>query len=85
MQLIIHPGGMVRCLYAETIDLPSLGPLSIERAAHVDPTETGNWVADLSPTRGPVLGPFAKRSQALAEEADWLNRHLLDEPRAVPS
>jgi len=83
MQLIIQPGGSVRCLYAETIDLGTLGPLSIERASHVEPTPNGQWLADLSPVRGPVLGPFSQRSQALAAEAAWLHGHWLERPLAA--
>jgi len=82
MQLIIHAGGVVRCLYAETIDLATIGPMSIERASHVEPTPNGQWVADLSPVMGPVLGPFSLRSAALAAEAAWLHSHWLERPLA---
>ena len=83
MQLIIHTGGMVRCLYAETIDLAKLGPVSIARASHVEPTPDGQWLADLSPVTGPVLGPFPQRSAALAAEAAWLQHHWLEQPLAA--
>ena len=74
--LIIHPDGQVRCLYQETIDLGALGALRIARAASVEPDDGGRWWADLSPVAGPVLGPFLRRSQALAAEHDWLAAHL---------
>ena len=77
MELIIHTGGVVRCLYAETIDLSLLGSLSITRASHVEPTPDGQWLADLSPVMGPVLGPYCQRSAALAAEAAWLQSHWL--------
>ena len=83
MQLTIQPGGVVRCLYAETIDLATLGPMAIERASHVEPTPSGQWLADLSPVKGPVLGPFSQRSQALAAEAAWLHSHWLERPLAA--
>jgi hypothetical protein len=83
MQLIIQTGGVVRCLYAETIDLTALGPMAIERASHVEPTPDGQWLADLSPVKGPVLGPFSQRSQALAAEAAWLHSHWLERPLAA--
>jgi hypothetical protein len=83
MQLIIHPGGVVRCLYAETIDLATLGPMSIERGSHVEPTPNGQWLADLSPVMGPLLGPFPLRSAALAAEAAWLQSHWLERPLAA--
>ena len=76
MQLLISPGGVVRGLYDETLDLAALGPLSIVRASHVEPTADGQWTADLGPSNGPALGPFPKRSQALQAEQAWLERHL---------
>jgi hypothetical protein len=72
MQLVITPCGEVRCVYGETIDLAQLGSLAIHRGSHVEPDSVGQWLADLKPVNGPVLGPFASRSQALAAEADWL-------------
>lgn len=77
MQLIIDPCGQVRCLYSETLDLAMLGSLSIARASHVEPDEQGRWIADLSPVHGPCLGPFLKRSDALAAEVAWLDEHWL--------
>jgi len=77
MQLIITPGGAVRCLYDETLDLTALGRPAITRASQVEPTSSGAWIADLSPVAGPTLGPFSKRSEALAAEVEWLERHFL--------
>jgi hypothetical protein len=76
MQLFIGPGGVVRSLYDEMLDLAFLGSLSIARASHVEPTADGQWTSDLSPMGGPVLGPFALRSQALDAERAWLERRL---------
>ena len=75
--LTIEPGGTVRCLYDEAIDLTVLGTLTITRASHVEPDPQGRWLADLGPVAGPVLGPFELRSQALAAERAWLEHHLL--------
>ena len=72
MELIMTPTGEVRCVYDETIDLNALGTLAIQRASHVEPATDGRWQADLSPVAGPVLGPFANRSQALSAEQAWL-------------
>jgi hypothetical protein len=80
MELIISPAGDCRCIYAETIDLQTLGQLQIRRASHVEPDAQGRWWADLSPMRGPRLGPFPLRSLALEAEMDWLGRRLLQEP-----
>jgi len=77
MQLVIDPTGGVRCLYGEAIDLAALGRVAIRRGSHVEPTDDGQWLCDLSPVSGPVLGPFASRSQALAAEVAWLEAHWL--------
>lgn len=77
MDLLIDPGGTVRCIYGESIDLATLGGLSISRASHVEPTPDGKWVADMSPVAGPMLGPFSSRSLALAAEAVWLEANWL--------
>lgn len=77
MQLLISPQGEVRAIYGEAIDLAALGPLSIRRASFVEPNEVGQWLADLSPVSGPVLGPFICRSQALAAEQAWLEANWL--------
>jgi len=76
MQLIVAPTGAVRCVYGEAVDLASIGRLAINRASHVEPDASGRWRADLSPVGGPVLGPFTRRSEALAAETTWLAEHL---------
>ncbi len=78
MQLVIQPGGVVRCVYDEAIDLRALGHVSVERASRVEPDAHGQWLADLGPVGGPVLGPFPRRSAALAAEVAWLRRHWLE-------
>ena len=77
MTIIVQPDGGLRCLYAEDIDLAAIGHLAIQRASHVEPDANGRWIADLSPVSGPALGPYAARSEALAAEAAWLERHRL--------
>ncbi len=77
MQLVIRPGGVVRCLYGEELELSVLGQPIIARGSHVEPNADGQWTADLSPVQGPVLGPFAHRSQALEAERAWLEQHWL--------
>jgi len=68
MQLLIDPGGTIRCLYDEALDLRALGSLAIRRGSHVEPDRHGRWFADMSPVKGPKLGPFPCRSEALAAE-----------------
>lgn len=77
MQLIVDPAGRIRCIYGETIDLTSLGQISISRASHVEPNVRGNWLADLTPVGGPRLGPFQLRSDALTAEVQWLEANWL--------
>jgi hypothetical protein len=78
MNLIIGRNGSVRGIYGEEIALDALGPLKIDRASHVEPDQHGRWSADLSPVGGPVLGPFDRRSEALAAEVEWLEEHWLE-------
>lgn len=77
MQLLISPGGTIRCVYAESIDLTEIGRVSISRGSHVEPDQDGRWFADLAPVGGPRLGPLARRSDALNAEAEWLHMHWL--------
>lgn len=77
MHLVIEPGGILRRIYTEDIDLSALGSPAITRASHVEPDRQGRWWADLSPIHGPTLGPFAHRSAALAAEQAWLETHWL--------
>jgi hypothetical protein len=77
MHLRIDPQGRVTCLYSEAIDLTSLGELSIRRASQIEPDAQGQWLADLSPVGGPVLGPFGFRSEALLAEEAWLEAQWL--------
>jgi hypothetical protein len=77
MKLVIEPGGRVRGIYSEEIPLELLGPPQIVRASTVEPGRDGRWHADLGPLQGPALGPFAKRSEAIAAEVAWLEAHWL--------
>jgi hypothetical protein len=77
MQLLVESDGSIRCIYGEAINLAELGQLSIRRGSRVEPNKHGQWLCDLSPVTGPMLGPFASRSVALAAEIAWLNEHWL--------
>ena len=77
MQLIVTPDGAVRCIYGEAIDLHCLGRPAISRGSHVEPDRQGRWFADMSPVGGPRLGPFDRRSDALAAERHWLQANWL--------
>ena len=77
MNVRIDPRGTVRALYSEALDLTGLGVARIDRASRVEPDAAGCWWADLGPSGGPVLGPFRRRSEALAAEVGWLEGHRL--------
>jgi hypothetical protein len=77
MQLVIDSQGQIRCLYDEILDFGLLGTPTIRRASYVEPDLDGHWWADLAPLSGPRLGPFLRRSQALACERNWLEKHWL--------
>lgn len=78
MDLIVHPAGDVTTLYSELLDLSALGAMNIARASHVEPDASGQWFADI--VNGPKLGPFARRSEALAAEVAWLMEYRLLHP-----
>ena len=81
MELVVQPDGAVRCIYDEAINLSALGRVQIKRGSHVEPDEDGRWSADLAVSGGPCLGPFARRSDALAAERLWLSDNwLVSEP-----
>ena len=79
MDLFIAPNGTALAIYSEEIDLHTLGTTTITRASHVEPDESGQWFANI--VNGPPLGPFTRRSEALAAEVAWLTEHrLLSQP-----
>lgn len=78
MDLVVHPNGDVTTLYTELLDLSALGAMNIARASHVEPDDSGHWFALI--IDGPKLGPFSKRSEALAAEVAWLTEHRLQAP-----
>lgn len=78
MQLVIDACGLVHAVYDETIDLSLLGSPTIRRVSQVEPDASGQWWADLASVDGPSLGPFPRRSLALAAERTWLEQHLLN-------
>lgn len=83
-EIIVAPNGMLRFIYDDDIAsmLQDVEALSIARASHVEPLpDGGGWTADMKPVGGPILGPYATRSEALVEEVNWLNEHSIPIPR----
>jgi hypothetical protein len=83
MSLHIAPDGTIRCLYGEEIDLAALGEVEIRRASRVEWNAGQWWVTFLdSPLSAiglfgnGVLGPFGRKSEALAAEAEHLEDFL---------
>ncbi len=79
MDVFVGTTGEITTLYQEVLDLAALGACRIERASHVEPDAAGQWWAEI--VDGPRLGPFPRRSDALAAEVAWLTEHRLSASR----
>jgi hypothetical protein len=77
MEIIFKSDGGATCIYSDGLPLAGIGKLTITRASHVEPTDDGQWTADLSPVNGPTLGPFDQRREALVAEVEWLRANWL--------
>lgn len=74
---IVARDGLLRMRYDDRLTFKGqAAQQSIRRASHVEPTEDGNWTADMAPMGGPVLGPFPTRKAALQAEAAWIDARL---------
>jgi hypothetical protein len=76
--IVPETGEQVAFIYSDAaVFLRELGyNQQVKRASHVEPTDSGQWTADMSPVGGPVLGPYPLRAQALAAEVAWLLTHM---------
>ena len=78
----ISPAGTVQFIYRDALrPLLTAGDGHIRRASHVDPTTDGRWTADLTPMKGPILGPYPTRADALTAETEWLTQNWLRRPQ----
>ena len=69
--------GVIETIYDDRLaDFLAAGKTTITRASFVEPDPRGGWSADLAPSGGPILGPFALREEALAAEKAWLERKM---------
>jgi hypothetical protein len=75
----ILANGKIHFIYSDQMSeaMKKAGVLSIFRASHVEPNKDGKWVADMSPVKGPKLGPFSTREKALCAEVQWLEKKYL--------
>ena len=77
--IIIHilPDGTVRALHDDRLAglYQRASQVHIRRVSYVEPTEDGQWTADMAPVGGGVLGPFRLRGEALNAEREWLHQH----------
>jgi len=76
---VIDEDGSVMSIYDDGNRelLEGAGGVVIERAASVEPEGGSKWVADLSLSGGPLLGPFSTRRLALVFESEWLRSYVL--------
>lgn len=71
--------GTITAIYDDRLsELFKQGQLTIKRASHVEPTENGQWAADMSPVGGPTLGPFRFRETALNAEVEYLKENYFN-------
>jgi hypothetical protein len=77
----IAPDGTVRFIYDESLKrVIEAGVSTIQRASFLTQQTDGQWLANLEPVKGPILGPFATRDLAIEAERDWINHHWLPAP-----
>jgi len=80
MKIKINTDGTACLLYMEDIPIEELGKVdSIKRLFHVEPTQDNRWTATvgMDTPECVVLGPFEKRSDALAAEVEWIEENIL--------
>ena len=78
MKIKIDNAGIITTIYEDDlIPLFNKANVAIRRASHVEPTNDGQWIADMSPTQpGLILGPYVTRKEALNAELEWLSNFL---------
>lgn len=77
----IAPDGTVRFIYDDTLKpVLEAGVSTIQRASFLIQQTDGQWLANLEPVNGPILGPFPTRELAIEGEQDWINTNWLPAP-----
>ncbi len=77
MVIRVYPDGIIRALHDDRLNLADIGRFCVARASWVEPDPNGKWWVDLDNSRGPILGPYSIRAEALRAEVAWLERHRL--------
>ena len=77
MIISIDLNGGIRAVYSDGFNWQALGKPLIQRASQVEPDHLGLWWADLAVSGGLRIGPFARRTDAIAAEVAWLERTRL--------
>jgi hypothetical protein len=74
MEIVFRPDGTGVLVHSDEAApvAHAVGAVTPRRASHVEPTAALTWTADMAPSGGPVLGPFATRTEALQAEHAWL-------------
>lgn len=75
--ICVDKDGTLTMIYDDDLsDLLEKGPHTIQRVSHVEPDQCGyGWSATMVED-GMVLGPYWKRSQALAAEREYLEEKM---------
>ena len=80
----VQPGGTAQFVYDDRLrGLLAQGKAEVKRASMVEPGDPAQgqdalqWYADVAPSGGGVLGPFASRQEALDAEVVWIHTHVL--------
>lgn len=77
LDILVGPDGEVRFVHDDDLAVAFADEQTdTRRASHVEPDGKGGWTADMLPVGGPVLGPFARRDEALAAEIAWLKEAM---------
>lgn len=80
--IVIRPDGTIEFIYSDALRpiIDAAKELKITRVSNVEPTDDGQWIADLAPIDGPVSGSYKLREEALRWEEKWLKEHYLGIP-----
>ena len=77
MKILIDKHGNAHHIYNDDFKLDKLKQYLICRASEVEPGQNG-WYVDMSKVKGPLLGPFKRRDEAIAAEIKWLEENYLN-------